>query len=112
LDLIVGPEIFTPDAMRAGWTLLERALKQTAGDPTALARAEWLADGLKQVDLVLAAEKAYEHGADTRDRAPFQKAYQALWDFRAQHSDELLCDIGFLTEAEERDWKVSARTQN
>jgi hypothetical protein len=106
LDLIMGPEIFTQEAMRTGWTILERARKQAAGDSTASARVEWLARGLQQVDLVLAAERAYEIGFDTGDRTAFQKAYQALSDFRAQHGDDLISNIGFLTEDENRLWKV------
>jgi hypothetical protein len=109
-ELIIGPDIFTPDVMRAGWTLLERARKQAAENPTAAARVEWLALGLKHAELVLAAEKAYELGVDTGDRSAFLKAYQTLKDFRAQHKDDLISDFNYLAEDENRTWKVQPPT--
>jgi hypothetical protein len=104
--LLEGPEIFTPDAMRKGWTFLETARKQAAGDALASARVEWLAKGLKHTELVLAAQKAYERGVDTGDRSEFEKAHKELTEFRKQHATDGIANFGRLSGPENRIWGV------
>jgi hypothetical protein len=41
-----------------------------------------LGKGLKQAELMLAAERAYERGVDTGDKREFLAAAQSLRDFR------------------------------
>ena len=66
-----------------GW----RISLQANGDTLAAARVEWLAKGLKQADLMLAVERAYERAVDSGDKTVFRAAYQALKDFRTQNAD-------------------------
>jgi hypothetical protein len=82
---VVASETYTPEVMRKAWSILEKAQSQAKGNDLASARVEWLAKGLKQADLILAAESAYERGVDGGDKAEFRKADQALLDFRQQN---------------------------
>ncbi len=105
VGLIEGPEVYTHEVIRQGWAILAAARKQAAADPRAMARVEWLATGLKHVDLVLAAEKAYERGVDSGDRRSFQKAYEELTRFRARNTHSAFSDVHFLGEQEKALWK-------
>jgi len=69
------------------WSLLEQARADAAPDAVAAARVEWLAKGLKQADLMLATQRAYERAVDGGDKAGFLAAHQALNDFRRANAD-------------------------
>jgi hypothetical protein len=84
---LLAPEIYTPQAMAEGRSILEKARTKAAGDAAAAERVEWLARGLEHADLILAAQRAYERGVDTGDKSEFHKAYQALEDFRKENAE-------------------------
>ncbi|HEY3863365.1 MAG TPA: DUF4838 domain-containing protein [Verrucomicrobiae bacterium] len=79
---ILAPALYPPEVMSKAWSILDAARNEASGDAAAAARVEWLAKGLKQADLMLAAERAYERGVDSGDKSEFTAAYQALRDFR------------------------------
>jgi hypothetical protein len=66
---------------------LGQAQKAAAGDKAASARMDWLVMGLKQAELMLAVQRAYEKGVDTGDESEFQAAYQSLRNFRASNQE-------------------------
>jgi hypothetical protein len=84
---LVADKIYSPSTMHAAWAILEKARRLTASDATASARVDWLAKGLKQSDLLLAAGRAYERSVDTGDATEFRAAYQALQEFRRENAD-------------------------
>jgi hypothetical protein len=84
---LIADKIYTPKTMSAAWSILDKARQLAAGDATASARVDWLAKGLKQTDLLLAAGRAYERSVDTGDAAEFRAAYQALQDFRRENAE-------------------------
>jgi hypothetical protein len=106
---VVAPEFYTPDLVARGWEFLAQARTQAAGDALASARVEWLASGLTQVELVLAAERAYENGVDTGDKTEFKQAQQVLAEFREQHWGENISNFAPLDRYERRLWN---RTRN
>jgi len=61
---ILAGEVFTPGAMTNAWSLLAKARADAGTEALAAARVEWLAKGLRQVDLMLATERAYELAVD------------------------------------------------
>jgi hypothetical protein len=101
---VVAPAIFTPEVMAKGWELLRKAQAQAAGDPTAAARVQWLVDGLTQVDLVLAAEKAYAHAVETGEATALKTAHRKLEGFREQHWRDCISDFGWLSSMEDKRW--------
>jgi hypothetical protein len=79
---ILAPALYPPEIMSQAWSCLKKAEQEAAGDPAAAPRIEWLGKGLKQAELMLAAERAYERGVDTGDKREFLAAAQSLRDFR------------------------------
>jgi hypothetical protein len=84
---ILAGEVYAPGVMTNAWSLLEQARKDAAPDTTAAARVAWLAKGLTQADLMLAAEREYERATDTGNKAEFLAAYHALIDFRNANAE-------------------------
>ncbi len=84
---LLAGEIYTPKVMSQAWAILDKAQSQSAADPQASARVDWLRKGLKHAELILATEKAYEHAIDTRDTADYLKTRQALTDFRDANAE-------------------------
>lgn len=101
--------IYTPEVMSKGWAILEKAKNQSAGNALASARVEWLSRGLKQADLVLAAERAYEYRIDTGDTTQFAAVHKALEEFRANNWDSRISNFTYLNNQERRLWNRSQR---
>jgi Domain of unknown function (DUF4838) len=101
----LAPDIFTPEVMAKAGALLEQARTQAARDATAQARVEWLGKGFQHSQLILATEKAYEHGVDTGDMSQLKPAYQALADFRTANADYDKANFAGVTVHSERPWK-------
>jgi hypothetical protein len=93
--------IFTPETMRQADSILDTAAIQASGDSIATARVEWLRKGLTQAELILAAQKAWEHRIDTGDKSAFTRAYQNLKDFRAANAEYDKTNFAGLTPREE-----------
>lgn len=104
---LLADEIFTPDVIAKAGSLLETARQQTASDATARARVEWLTKGLKQADLMLNVQRAYERAVNTGDQTAFLAAYQALKQFRALNADYDKTNFAGLTGNEPRWEKLS-----
>jgi len=101
---ILAPAIYTPQVMSQAWAILDRAQKEAIGDQRASARIEWLAKGLKQAELMLETERAYEKGVDTGDQSAFLAAYQSLRAFRqASQEYDKTCFAGF--GGKEKTWE-------
>jgi len=79
--------LFKHNMSLAAWHLLDKARIDAAPESVATARVEWLAKGLKQADLMLATEQAYERAVDTGDKTEFLAAYRTLKDFRQANAD-------------------------
>ncbi len=105
---ILAPALYTPQVMSQASAILGKAQKEAAGDPTASARIEWLEQGLKQAELMLAAERAYEKKVDTGDESEFLAAYRSLRDFRQSNLDYDKAHFAGLN-GEERTWAKAGR---
>jgi hypothetical protein len=105
---LLAREIYTPQAMTNGWSLLNKARKEAAPDEVMAARVEWLRMGLQQADLMLATERSYERGIDTGDKTEFRHAYQTLKDFRAAASAYETTNYAGL-DGDEQVWKKAFR---
>jgi len=105
---LLAPALYSPQVMSKGWSCLAQAQKEAAGDQLALARIEWLGKGLKQTELMLAVERAYEKSIDSGDKAEFRAAYQQLQDFRqanTEYDERFFAGLG----GEERIWEKASR---
>jgi hypothetical protein len=105
---LLAGEIYGPETMRAAWSRLESARHAASSDEMASARIEWLAKGLKQTELMLAVQRAFEKEIDTGDKTDFQLTYQALKDFRSQSAQYDAAYFAGLTGEESR-WEKAAR---
>ena len=105
---LLAGEIYPPEVMRAAWSRLDNARQAASGDETALARVEWLVKGLKQAELMLVVQRAFEKGIDTGDKTEFHAAYQTLKDFRAENADYDQTHFAGL-QGEEKIWEKAAR---
>jgi hypothetical protein len=105
---LLAGDIYTPQVMAAAWSILEKARRQATGDAVAAARVEWLAKGLKQTDLLLAADRAYERGVDSGDKVEFRAAYKALQDYRRDNAEYDKANFAGLSGTE-RTWNRCKR---
>jgi Domain of unknown function (DUF4838) len=101
---LLADEIFRPEVMYKGSLILESARQEAVGDKRASARVEWLDKGLRQAELMLAVQKAYERGIDTGDKAEFLAAYHALGEFRTANADYDKANFAGLS-GEEKVWE-------
>ncbi len=83
---LLATELYPPQTMTNAWSLLDQARQQAASDPLAAERVEWLKKGLQHTELLLATQRAYEHGIDSGDKTEFRAAYQSLLNFRAENA--------------------------
>lgn len=105
---LIAGEIYTPQAMTAAGSILEKARHQATGDAMATARVEWLAKGLRQAELLLAAARANERGVNSGDKAEFRAAYKALQDFRSENAEYDKVNFAGLSGSE-RTWNRGKR---
>jgi hypothetical protein len=101
-------ENYTPKFMATARTILDKARAEAAKDETASARVDWLIKGLTHADLILAAQRAFEHGVDTGDKSDFTKAIQALASLRAENADYDKSNFAGLT-GDEKAWTRARR---
>jgi hypothetical protein len=105
---LLAGEIYTPAVMTNAQAILDQARSQAASDPTASARVEWLAKGLKQAGLMLAVEQAFERGIDTGDKTSFHAALKDLEDFRAENAAYDVSNFAGLAGSEKK-WTNTSR---
>ena len=94
-------DIYTPDVMKHGWALLDRASKLAASEPMASLRVDWLVKGLKHVDLTLAVAKARAHAVDTGETADLVQAENKLKAYRMSISDDNVSNFAWLKSVED-----------
>jgi hypothetical protein len=103
--LLEANEMYPPETMRKGAAILEEARKQAASDALASARVEWLAKGLKHVDLVMAAQRAFERAFVTGDRSDLDQARKELTAFREQNAAAGIGSFRSLSGQENQIWR-------
>ena len=97
-------EIFTPAAMARGRELLDKAIAAARGDTAAEQRAMFLRNGLRNVELTLAAQAAYVKYREAGGIGGLRSAIDKLDAFRASVESDLICNMGYLAWAEVRTW--------
>ena len=97
-------EIFTPAALARGRELLEQAEAAVRGDITAEKRVAFLQNGLRNVELTLAAQAAYVSYRDAGGIGGLRSAIEELDGFRRSVESDLICNMGYLAWAEARTW--------
>ncbi len=97
-------EIFTPAVMARGQELLDNAVSAAQGDVTAEQRVAFLQNGLRNVELTLAAQAAYARYRKAGSIRGLRSAIQKLDDFRRSVESDLICNMGYLAWAEARTW--------
>lgn len=102
-----APGIFTPAVMARGRALLARAKRAAAGDPIAAARVAFLEKGLRNAELTLAAQAAFEHYKKTGAIAGYRKAIQALDAYRKRVEGDNVANMAALAWMESLTWERS-----
>ncbi len=105
---LLAGEIYTPQVMSTAWSILKKARDKPPRTRRPPPVSTWLARGLKQADLLLAADRAHERGVDTGDKTEFRAAYQALKDYRDENAEYDKANFAGLTGSE-RTWNKGNR---
>jgi hypothetical protein len=97
---VIANKIFTPKIMAEGWKILDEAKAAAKADPIALARVEFLRKGLKNAELTLATQRAY----DSDDKIKLSKTLAALDQYRASIEGDHAANMNFLVSMENATW--------
>jgi hypothetical protein len=110
LDLFtVADSLFTPQVMDKCRALLEQAANAPGLDPTAVKRVEFLKNGLKNVELTMAAQVEFRKHRQGAPIDSFAKSVQKLDQFRASIEDSNAFNMGNIRMLEDRRWPSRAR---
>lgn len=106
----VADQIFTPQIIAQGHQLLEKAAKVPGLDPAAARRVKFLHDGLKNVELTIAAHKEFRKLKKVKGSSvvPMAKAVQKLDEFRASVEHTNAFNMGNIRMLEDRIWPSRA----
>lgn len=88
--------MFTPNVMQKGKMLLEKA-EQTANDLQSKQRVNFLSIGLKNAEMTLAAldaRRKYDAEETTQNKEIWLETIKKLSDFRKQHENQYISDVG------------------
>jgi len=96
--------VFTPSAMDQGQLLLEKAESAASGDEMAVRRVSYLQKGLRNAQLTLAAQAAYQGYRDGKGLQKYRAAIQELDEYRQSVETDLICNMAYLSWAESRTW--------
>jgi Domain of unknown function (DUF4838)/Glycosyl hydrolases family 2, sugar binding domain len=96
--------IFTPEVMARGRELLDRAAEQARGDRPAEERVAWLSKGLRNAELVLETQRAYEGYRERGDFDGYLAALKVLDEYRASVEGDLIGNFSALYTNEQRTW--------
>ncbi len=96
--------IFTPAVMARGRALLNQAKAAAQGDTETEARVAFLDNGLRNVELTLAAQQAFVKNRETGDIEGYAQALTALDEFRARIEGDWVANMACLAGAESRSW--------
>jgi len=97
---MIAPKIYTPEVLAKGFAILDRAARLAAGDETALARVAFLRDGLRDAELTVQAQEAYE----SQDKYALAAAVTKLDAFRASIEPRNIANMNHLTRWENITW--------
>ena len=98
-------KVFTPSVMAKGRALMTKAQEAAQGDPTAVARMDFLEKGLRQAEMVLATQAAYSKYREGGNIAPFAAQLAQLDAYRAQVEDRYISNMTFLAARETALWE-------
>ena len=102
--------LFTPEVMRTGRRLLERALSAAGNDRLATARVEYLELGLRHAELTLRTQavcEAYNASPSTRTLEAYRKAMHDLAGFRRATEGSFISNMQHLVACESSTWDQS-----
>jgi hypothetical protein len=95
--------IYTPEVMSQAKSLLAQA-RSAAADDDSRARVDFVALGLEDSRLMLAAQAAFQEYQKPGKAMVYARALRELDHFRAAHAASGYADIGFLVAMENRHW--------
>lgn len=95
--------IYTPAVMERADSLLRQA-RAAATEDDSRARLDFVALGLQDSRLMLAAQQAFQEYQKPGKAMAYAKALRELDHFRAAHAAKGYADIGFLVSMENRHW--------
>ncbi len=96
--------IFTEPVMAEGRRLMDTAVQAARGDPPAARRVAVLDDGLRDVELTLAAQRAYRRYREAGDLPAYAAALAAVDEHRARLETTGAVNVAYLAWAESRTW--------
>jgi len=97
-------QIFTPKVMRQGRDLLEQAKNVAANDKMAAKRVDFLDKGLRNAQLTLDTQAAYEESKRTGNKSFFDEALAELVKFRKSVDAMGIANMGCLMRKESATW--------
>lgn len=108
---IGADEIFTPNVMATGRTLITNAQAAAVGDLMAVRLVDFLEKGFTNVEKTLAAQAAWEnyYNYGYPYFGSWQAAFSDLSNYRASVEAEFICNMSWLNWAEKRVWPIEKR---
>lgn len=100
----VAGQIFTPQLLAQGREILSQAAQDAKEEPLSLARVEYLQKGLKNAELTIATQQAFEQYQNDKNEVKFAQAVQTLDDYRVSVESENIGNMAYLTWAEDGSW--------
>ena len=100
-------KIFTPDVMKKGFALLEKAMKECAEDPDALARVDFVRTGLTDAAYVLETQAALASYPAPGSAQRYAAAYRQLLAFRAANEYKSYANFWIVTGRELAVWPMN-----
>lgn len=100
----VAEKFYSPRAFEEGHALLDRAALAARGDDLASRRVAFLRTGLRDAELTLAVQRAFDFSRRGGDRVSFIAAREALFRFRAENEAMLYANIAYTTFCENLSW--------
>jgi hypothetical protein len=102
----VADSVFTPAVMAKCRALLDAAADASALDPIAAGRVEFLKNGLKNVELTMAAQAEYRKHRAGAPIDAFAKAVRELDKFRESIENTNALNMGHIRALEDRHWPL------
>ncbi len=100
----VAEKFYSTQAFDEGHAILDRAALAAQGDDLASRRVAFLHAGLRDAELTLAVQRAFDFSRRGGDRASFIAARESLFRFRAENEAILYANIAYSTFCENQSW--------
>jgi len=101
---LMAGRIFTPKVMAEGNALLKRASVAAKGNAVAEQRIAFLEKGLRNAELTLATQSAYEKYINDGNTKAFVRAFRELLEYRKYIEAENIANMGYLALFEDNKW--------